>query len=182
MYLLPNTKKQYKANLHTHSTYSDGILTPEELKEKYKGEGYAILAITDHELCLDHSDLNDDDFLTLTSYEIATNTPNSDRFTKKTYHMNLISKDPKNTKQVFFHPDQLGRRKDLYEEVECDGYKEREYSVECMNAVIKEANENGYLVSYNHPTWSMQNWTDYSGLKGLWGVGGHQRRLRTDGS
>ena len=39
MYLLPNTEKQYKANLHTHSTISDGELTSEELKEKYKAQG-----------------------------------------------------------------------------------------------------------------------------------------------
>lgn len=170
MYLLPNVKKQFKANTHTHSTYSDGTLTPEQLKEKYKGEGYDVLAITDHELCIDHSYLNDENFLTLTAYEIATN-DTSEKNLKRTYHFNLISKTPGNTKQVFFHPDDLGKRCDLYlDRVVCDGYKKREYSVECMNEVIKEANEAGYLVVYNHPTWSLQNWTDYSGLRGLWGV------------
>ena len=29
-------KKQFKANMHCHSTISDGKLTPEELKEAYK--------------------------------------------------------------------------------------------------------------------------------------------------
>ncbi len=171
MYLLPDVKKQFRANTHTHSTFSDGKLTPEELKEKYKGEGYDILAITDHELCIDHSYLNDENFLTLTAYEIATNDIN-DRYAKRTYHFNLISKTPHNTKQVYFHPDDLGGRSDKYlDRVVCDGeYRKREYSVECMNEVIREANEAGYLVVYNHPTWSLQNWTDYSGLKGLWGV------------
>ena len=35
-YLLPRTGKFYKANLHCHSTVSDGKLTPAELKEAYK--------------------------------------------------------------------------------------------------------------------------------------------------
>ena len=33
MYLISPHKKQYKANLHCHSTSSDGRKTPEELKE-----------------------------------------------------------------------------------------------------------------------------------------------------
>ena len=39
---------QYKANLHCHSTVSDGKLTPAELKDAYKNHGYSILCITDH--------------------------------------------------------------------------------------------------------------------------------------
>ena len=31
-WLLPEEGSFYKANLHCHSTYSDGQLTPEELK------------------------------------------------------------------------------------------------------------------------------------------------------
>ena len=35
-YLLPKCGNDYKANLHCHSTISDGKLTPEEIKEAYK--------------------------------------------------------------------------------------------------------------------------------------------------
>ncbi len=38
----------YKGNLHTHTTNSDGRLTPEEICKLYKEEGYDFLAITDH--------------------------------------------------------------------------------------------------------------------------------------
>ena len=44
---------------------SDGLLTPKELKERYKEKGFSILAYTDHELLVDHSDLDDEEFLTL---------------------------------------------------------------------------------------------------------------------
>ena len=53
-YLLPHDRNWYRANMHCHSTCSDGHLTPEQLKEAYKGHGYSILAITDHEILLDH--------------------------------------------------------------------------------------------------------------------------------
>ena len=37
------------ANLHTHSTHSDGVYTPAELVKIAKDEGYGAIAITDHD-------------------------------------------------------------------------------------------------------------------------------------
>lgn len=39
---------RYKANLHTHTTGSDGHLHPHEVVDRYHELGYRILAITDH--------------------------------------------------------------------------------------------------------------------------------------
>ncbi len=38
----------YKGNLHCHTTLSDGVKTPEETIELYRGLGYDFLAVTDH--------------------------------------------------------------------------------------------------------------------------------------
>jgi len=38
----------WRGNLHTHSTRSDGVLTPEEVCRRYAAEGYDFLALTDH--------------------------------------------------------------------------------------------------------------------------------------
>ncbi len=38
----------WRGNLHTHSTRSDGILSPEEVCRRYRAEGYDFLALTDH--------------------------------------------------------------------------------------------------------------------------------------
>ena len=46
----------------------------------------------------------------------------------------------------------------------------REYSVDSINRIIGFMNGKGFLVSYNHPVWSLQDYSDYFGLKGLWGV------------
>ncbi len=42
------TCKQYKTNLHTHTTESDGDIAPNEVIDKYVKNGYTILSITDH--------------------------------------------------------------------------------------------------------------------------------------
>jgi hypothetical protein len=39
---------QYKANLHTHTTNSDGHLAPNTVVDRYHQLGYQILALTDH--------------------------------------------------------------------------------------------------------------------------------------
>jgi len=41
-YLLPESGNFYKANLHCHSTFSDGKHTPEEIKKAYMDKGYSI--------------------------------------------------------------------------------------------------------------------------------------------
>ena len=46
--LLPASGNFHKANLHCHSTVSDGALTPEALKELYTKNGYSVIAFTDH--------------------------------------------------------------------------------------------------------------------------------------
>ncbi len=40
---------KYYANLHTHSTHSDGIYTPAQLARMAKEEGYGAVAVTDHD-------------------------------------------------------------------------------------------------------------------------------------
>ena len=38
----------WRGNLHTHSTRSDGVLTPAEVCRRYRAMGYDFLALTDH--------------------------------------------------------------------------------------------------------------------------------------
>ncbi len=44
-------KKRYKVNLHTHTTLSDGQLSPEEAMRIYAEQGYDAVALTDHWYC-----------------------------------------------------------------------------------------------------------------------------------
>ena len=50
IYLLPKEGNLYKANMHCHTTVSDGKFTPEEIKNMYKARGYHAVAFTDHQV------------------------------------------------------------------------------------------------------------------------------------
>lgn len=168
-YLLPQVDRYFKANLHTHSTISDGKLTREEVKEAYKALGYQILCLTDHFVIADHSDMNETDFLMLTGIEVNINAPDMTKVSGKTYHLNLIAKDPEN----LWSPAKAFRKRPAaakYEDkMQCEEM-DLQYNTDSINAMIAKANEKGFLVMYNHPTWSCQSYPDYAPLKGLWGM------------
>lgn len=48
--LIALIESDLKKDLHMHTTYSDGELTPEEIINKRVSEGYELLAITDHDV------------------------------------------------------------------------------------------------------------------------------------
>jgi len=143
--LIGNIGNFYKANLHSHTTISDGCLTPEQMVKAYKKEGYQILSITDHRTFVTHNDLTSKDFLLLNGIEIDVN--KGDKY-KAVYHLNLFAKNDSITEMFSFSP---------------------EYSVDNINKIISDANNLGFLVQYNHPRWSHQYVDDFVNLKGLWG-------------
>ena len=103
-YLLPEGGQFYKANLHCHSTVSDGKLTPEEIKMHYMAHGYCVVAYTDHDIMIPHDELADENFLPLHGYEMEINEYwDGDFSLTKTCHMCLIALEPDNLKQVCWH-------------------------------------------------------------------------------
>ena len=92
-HLLPESGRFYKANLHMHTTVSDGRMTPEETKAAYQSRGYSIVAFSDHEVILPHPELCDEDFLAITSTEycVAGHVVNS---VPICYHLNFLAKRP----------------------------------------------------------------------------------------
>ncbi|MCG2769835.1 MAG: CehA/McbA family metallohydrolase, partial [Anaerolineae bacterium] len=59
----------YKANLHTHTTTSDGEATVEERVQQYREQGYQILAITDHDQTSDVEGLSSEELLVVSGTE-----------------------------------------------------------------------------------------------------------------
>ncbi|UCC65097.1 MAG: CehA/McbA family metallohydrolase [Anaerolineae bacterium] len=59
----------YKAALHTHTTYSDGRLSPAELVAWYRERNYHVLAVTDHGRVASVNGLSASDFLVLPGAE-----------------------------------------------------------------------------------------------------------------
>jgi hypothetical protein len=73
----------FKANLHTHTTASDGEKTPEERIQEYRDHGYAILALTDHEVSQDVKAFSSKDFLVIGGMETHPRCP----FENDVYHL-----------------------------------------------------------------------------------------------
>ena len=163
-YLLPNECNVYKANLHCHSTMSDGKYTPSELKEMYMAAGYDIVAFTDHDVLITHDDLTDDKFLALNGFEAACDEPKSPQKPTwrhvQTCHMGFISLKPNN--KVF----PLGYKGRFYDKLTPEFQALTEYDdkyvIECKRAhtgeyimqTIRQGHELDYLTIINHPTWS----------------------------
>lgn len=98
----------YKGNMHCHSTLSDGKQTPEELKALFTANGYSFLAITDHECMYRHPELDDENFITITSSEIAIKEfPEQSTLVNqnmKVCHLNLYAKERNNDINVCYDP------------------------------------------------------------------------------
>ena len=172
MLLFGNKKIFYKANLHAHSTYSDGKCSVEELKSAYKEHGYSVVAFTDHEHLIDNSRLNDENFLAITSCEVAikqyANLSTLKRHDMKVTHLNFYSKDPHNIKTPCYSSMYDHYVKDNNRDLIWQGEEyERVYSPDGINDMIRRAKDEGFLVSYNHPTWSLEYACDYLNYDGF---------------
>lgn len=161
--------------MHCHSTQSDGTMTVQELKKAYMKKGYSIIAFTDHEHLIDNSYLNDDKFLAITSCEIAIKEfKNKSTLVKKDMkvcHLNLYSLNEHNIDTPCYNLEYDHFRKNIDDStIVIKPSFEREYSHSGISEIIKIANKDGFLVSYNHPGWSLEDARDYLGYKGLWAM------------
>lgn len=173
--LLGKRKNFYKANLHCHTTLSDGSRSPEELKAEYKRRGYSIVAFTDHEHLIDNSHLNDEDFLTITSCELAikefADQSSLKNMDMRVCHLNFYALDAHNvTTPCYASAYDHYVSDENRDMVVFSGEYERRYSADGINEMIAIGNRNGFLVSYNHPSWSLENATDYLHYEGLFAV------------
>ena len=163
-YLLPKEGHFYKANLHSHSTVSDGRLTPEEMKELYKSLGYSIIAYTDHNRLVGHVDLNDESFLALHGYEMDIQPGHelcvqtggkADLFHSTACHFCLIALEQDNLSQVPWYTA------DGQPIPKGDPVLKPEYTPECISETMRQGREHGFFVTYNHPTWSGESYEQY---------------------
>ena len=151
IWLLPQEGAFYKANLHCHTTFSDGVWTPEQVKKEYQARGIRSSRLPT---------------TTSTAFTAACATSTSWRWrrwrrmstarwracgtwdTTPVYHLNFYDTDPFCEKDVPL-PDKS------------------DYSLDAVNRYIAAMRAKGFLCCYNHPWWSLQTARDYDGLRGL---------------
>lgn len=146
--LLKKNGKFYKANLHCHTTFSDGKMTPGEVKEYYLKNGYNIVAFTDHSKYVWHKELISDDFLPLAGFEAAWTCldPDVTPLKFKLCHINFIAKNPENSVYI---PENHA------------------YDSGAINRYIDKMKKNGWLCTLNHPGWSLQSGEEINTIKGI---------------
>lgn len=177
--LLPQSGIFYKANLHCHTNISDGAQSPEEVKELFKSLGYSAVCYTDHEVLISHKELCDDEFIALHGYEVAVKqdiTKSTGRF-MPVYHFNMIAESPDNLimpRCFVNNPSMAGQSKEWFAKFAPynanDTIDKTVYSIEWLNDYLTAVKSAGFLITYNHPQWSIQNCNDYLGLEGLHGI------------
>jgi hypothetical protein len=142
-FINPFTKsgKWYKGNIHTHSTFSDGTKTVEELVKLYKKAGYDFLSITDHGKVVDVLHLTKENFLMIPGEEICIGTSNS---------------------LTPYHIVALGIEKTL-------PFKDFDYALDPQR-VIEKINHLGGLAILAHPYWSGLNHSDMMKIGNYHGV------------
>lgn len=148
--LLPEQGSYYKANLHAHTTISDGKCTPEELKRKYMGRGYSIVAFTDHNDFVRHNDLAQEGFVPFGGVEINIDLDETDWSTRKLWHFNFFCLD----ETAVFDAKKMPQRPPYGD-------------IPALNAYIAAMRDLGFVCSYNHPRCTGQTHEEYSMLKGL---------------
>lgn len=162
---------KFKANLHCHTTYSDGVLTPEEVKKVYQEKGYQIVAYTDHNVMFDHCDLNDENFFAMIGSELDAYKPANTYEEQAAFHINFYPRKSGQTAIPCYDPSHI-RHGEMVEELrrkqayigDCTKFN-RTYDriPEIIDAYVKA----GYLVQINHPVWSLQRAKDYLDLQNV---------------
>lgn len=172
-YLLPQSGNFYKANLHCHTVLSDGKKTPAEIKEIYKNLGYSIVAFTDHDILIPHDELTDAEFLALHGFEMEINESKDAEFSEiKCCHICLIGIEPDNVTQPCWHRTaylfaNAPKYRDMVRFDENEPDYIREFSGGGITGIMETAREKGFFVTYNHPAWSMEDYSDYINYRGM---------------
>lgn len=146
--LLKTNGKFYKANLHCHTTLSDGKMTPLQVKEYYLKNGYSIVAFTDHSKYAWYPELLSEDFIPIAGFEAAWTCldPDNAPLKFKLCHINFLAGDPENAVVL---PENHA------------------YDIGAINRYIKEMKKLGWVCTLNHPGWSLQTSEEINALQNL---------------
>ena len=170
--LISEDLPRFKANLHAHSICSDGRWTPADLKKLYKDAGYSILALSDHNVLVDHSELNDPDFFMLPACEI--NISRKGELPAPyypCYHFNVYPRKPGNFTLPCYNPKYIWTKETAYRDAQSYlGSADYIRDYDHTNEMVREFLQNDFLVMLNHPTWSQQTTADFLQIDGFFAM------------
>ncbi len=154
-----NQKKMLKGALHSHTTRSDGLLSPAEVIALHEKNGYDFMAITDHRIYNFQNHLPQSRMTILPGVEVDMNFDDGNPY--HCFHAVWLGHEkPHNP----YEQDQVfpgGQMKDQFE----------------FQKHLDEAHASGHLTMLCHPQWSCTFTREFEQLKGnfameLWNSGG----------
>lgn len=151
----------YKGNLHSHTTVSDGNLTPHESVKLYKDRGYSFMCLSEHDIYTDfREELNSDGFILLPGIECSSILYDENRQRKKIHHLHGILGTTEMQKKS---KDSLFKHMEKLEPLVWKGPKTAQEIVNLMEA-------KGCISTYNHPLWSRVDQDDFIDTKGIFAL------------
>ena len=142
--------KWYNGNLHTHSTLSDGLRTPQQVIARYRGQGWGFMAFTDHRLYNLCKGYSKKDFVVLPGTEIDV----WDAKQKRHNHMVAIRQKPSDKNYADMTKIKVPKWK----------------GKQTVQQMINRLKAHGNFVFFCHPVWSRQELADFIDFKGLIGI------------
>ena len=146
----PRSGNWYKGNLHTHTTNSDGKMSPEEVVAAYKALGHDFISLTDHRRYIYNKHLQSDDFVIIPGFEVDINPPGSGMCHHIVAIRSKISDKNYADGYQFTHPEYKG--------------------LESVQKVIDDLLAHDNFAFYAHPVWSYAELSDFVDLNGLIGM------------
>lgn len=146
-----NCGSWYKGNMHSHTTISDGMLTPEQAAKLYRENGYNFLCLSEHDIYTDHrKQLNTDNFILIPAVESSVilyrDKGTNERY--KLHHLHgILGTDQMQEaapEGIFSHLQYILPQKFFGEWTGAQA---------CQEAADMLA-AHGCVVTYNHPIWS----------------------------
>lgn len=179
----------YKGNLHSHTTSSDGHLTPQESAQLYYNHGYSFICFSEHDKYTDlRQELDRDDFITLpgveasamlfdqklmeelSGYSLMEIIQNEELRKKaygkflKTHHIHGILGNEKMQKEA--QGNLLQNNETLLPPIYGGDWNGKEAAQQLSDSLKKR----GMFTTYNHPIWSRVDMEDILGLEGIWAM------------
>jgi len=149
--IFPASGMWLKGNLHTHTTNSNGKLSPEEVVAKYKELGHNFISITDHRKYIYNKHLQSDDFILIPGFEVDLYPPG----TNMCHHIVAVRSKISDKN----YPDG-------YEFI----YPEKYTGLETVQELIDDLNAHDNFAFYCHPIWSRLDTDEFNGVIGLNGL------------
>ncbi|MFI3171205.1 MAG: PHP domain-containing protein [Eubacteriales bacterium] len=162
----PDNGNWYKGNLHSHSTNSDGCLTPEESVALFKENGYHFLCLSEHDLYTNLTEeLSGESFLLIPGVEASAVLYEEESANRiKLHHIHGIL----GTREMQEQAQELFREK-------IEPFVQRKYygewnGQEAAQELVDTLTKKGCFTIYNHPIWSKVDGEDFLNTEGLIGM------------